>query len=123
MSEKRKAEANAREDKRTLPEWLAVRLDVPPDMFTGGLRLELRGRNLLTVHGTRRILTYSPTCIRLEMKGAVLAIRGRRLGCTTYVAGAVCMDGRIDSMTFETEDESGESSGSAYSDGREGREC
>lgn len=112
MSKKSKAEADPEAGTRKLPEWLAVRLDIPPDLFSGGLRLELRGRNLLTVHGTRRILTYSPTCIRLELKETVLAIRGQRLGCTTYVAGAVCMDGRVDSLTFEPDGE-----------GREGMEC
>ncbi len=88
-------------DRRPLPEWLAVRLDLPPDILSGGMRVELRGRNLLTVHGCRRILTYTPTCIRLEMKGAVLSVRGRRLGCTSYLAGAVCVDGLVESLAFE----------------------
>lgn len=87
--------------KRRLPEWLACRLDLPPDILPGGMRLEMRGRNLLTVHGTRRILTYSPTCIRLEMKEAVLAVRGKRLCCTAFAAGAVCMDGFIQSLILE----------------------
>ena len=86
---KQDAEPNQR---RRLPEWLAVRLDLPPDILSGGMRAELRGRNLLTVQGCRRILTYTPTCIRLQMKDTVLAVRGRRLGCTSYLAGAVGVD-------------------------------
>lgn len=89
------------EPRRPLPEWLAVRLDLPPDILTGGMRIELRGRNLLTVFGCRRILTYTPTCIRLEMKNVVLAVHGQRLGCTSYLAGAVGMDGQIDQLCFE----------------------
>ena len=45
---KQDAEPNQR---RRLPEWLAVRLDLPPDILSGGMRAELRGRNLLTVQG------------------------------------------------------------------------
>ena len=91
---KQDAEPNQR---RRLPEWLAVRLDLPPDILSGGMRAELRGRNLLTVQGCRRILTYTPTCIRLQMKDTVLAVRGRRLGCTSYLAGAVGVDGLVES--------------------------
>lgn len=93
------------EPRRPLPEWLAVRLDLPPDILTGGMRIELRGRNLLTVFGCRRILTYTTTCIRLEMKDTVLAVYGQRLGCTSYLAGAVGMDGRIDRLCFEEDRE------------------
>ena len=95
---KQDAEPNQR---RRLPEWLAVRLDLPPDILSGGMRAELRGRNLLTVQGCRRILTYTPTCIRLQMKDTVLAVRGRRLGCTSYLAGAVGVDGLVVSLSFE----------------------
>ncbi|PWM34844.1 MAG: hypothetical protein DBX65_06610 [Oscillospiraceae bacterium] len=95
---KQDAEPNQR---RRLPEWLAVRLDLPPDILRGGMRAELRGRNLLTVQGCRRILTYTPTCIRLQMKDTVLAVRGRRLGCTSYLAGAVGVDGLVESLSFE----------------------
>lgn len=102
MSKKQDPCAGDAPERRTLPEWLAARLDIPPDILPGGMRLELRGRNLLTVHGTRRILTYTPNCIRLEMKDTVLAIRGRRLCCTTYLAGAVSMDGSVESLTFES---------------------
>lgn len=97
----------ARDEHRRLSEWLACRLDLPPDILPGEMRLELRGRNLLTVHGTRRILTYSPTCIRLEMKDTVLAVRGKRLCCTAFAAGAVCMDGFIQSLILEEPAEEG----------------
>ena len=80
---KQDAEPNQR---RRLPEWLAVRLDLPPDILSGGMRAELRGRNLLTVQGCRRILTYTPTCIRLQMKDTVLAVG---------------VDGLVESLSFE----------------------
>lgn len=85
-------------------EWLAVHLDIPPDVWAEGLRLELRGRHALTVHGCRRILAYHPEEIRLWVKEAVLCVRGERLICTSYLAGAVGIDGRVDALTFEPED-------------------
>ena len=86
---------------RPLPEWLAVRLDIPPDLFSGGVRLELRGQESLTVHGCRRITGYEPTCIRLELKDTTLHIRGCRLVCTSYLGGAVGIDGHLDGLSFE----------------------
>lgn len=94
--------------RRSAPEWMAVHLDFPPDVWEGGLRLELRGRNALTVHGCRRILDYRPEEIRLAVKNAVLSVRGERLICTSYLAGAVSIDGRIDAMIFDPDGEGGE---------------
>ena len=34
----------------TLPEWLAVKLDIPADAAGDGLRLDMRGRHTLLVH-------------------------------------------------------------------------
>ena len=83
-----------------LPEWLAVHLDVPADLFDGGLRLDLRGRHTLTVHGCCRILDYSPAEIRLALRDAVLSVGGVRLVCTSYLAGAVSIEGHIDRICF-----------------------
>ena len=90
--------------RRTPPEWLAVHLDFPPDVWEGGLRMELRGRNALTVCGCRRILAYHPEEIRLAVKNAVLCVKGERLICTSYLAGAVGIDGLINAMIFDSED-------------------
>ena len=84
-----------------LPEWLAVHLDVPADLFEGGLRLDLRGRHALTVHGCCKILDFTPTEIRLALRDCVLNVRGARLICTSYLAGAVSIEGRIDGICFE----------------------
>lgn len=89
---------------RPIPEWLAVKLDFPPDVLTGGMRVELQGRNTLLVHGCRKILHYTPESMRLLMKGCVLCVDGERLVCHTYLAGAVCVEGQIDRIFF-TDDE------------------
>ncbi len=86
---------------RPLPEWLSVRLDIPADVLEGGMRLDLRGRRTLTVEGCRGILAYTPEEITLAMLGTTLHIRGERLVPTTYLAGAVGVEGCIHSLAFE----------------------
>ncbi len=92
----------------SLSEWLSVHLDVPADLTSGGLRLDLRGRNTLTVYGCRRIVDFSPTKICLAMEKCYLSVEGRRLSCTSYLAGAVGIEGCICRMAFCDEGEEGE---------------
>lgn len=86
--------------RRSLTEWLAVKLDIPADAWGGGIRLDMRGRNTLTVHGCTRILDYSPCEIRLLMGDCTLTVGGQRLICTSYLAGAVGIEGCICSISF-----------------------
>ncbi len=83
-----------------LSEWLSVHLDIPADVTSGGLRLDLRGRNTLTVHGCRRIADFSPCSIRLALDGSDLVVTGARLTCTSYLAGAVGIEGCICRLEF-----------------------
>ncbi len=85
----------------TLAERLAVRLDIPADVFDGGIRLDMRGRHTLTVHGCRRILDFTPCEIRLSLGNCVLTVCGRRLICTAYLAGAVGIEGCITAIRFD----------------------
>lgn len=87
--------------RRPLPEWLAVRLDIPSDMLEGGFRLDMRGRHTLTVHGCRRILDYTPGLIRLSLGAYNLSVQGERLVCTSYLAGAVGIEGCICAINIE----------------------
>ena len=84
----------------SLAEWLAVRMDVPADALGSGLRLDMWGRNTLTVHGCTRILEFSPEAICLRLEEGTLTVGGERLICTSYLAGAVGIEGRIRSITF-----------------------
>ena len=83
-----------------LPEWLAVRLDIPPDLLEGGVRIELRGRASVTVHGCCGIAEYRPERILLSLPDGAVAVHGQRLICTSYLAGAVGIDGQIDGVAF-----------------------
>ena len=87
-------------DRPSLSEWLAVKLDIPADLSERGLRLDMRGRHTLTVHGCQRILDFTPCEVRLAVKDATLTVKGRRLICTAYLAGAVGIEGYICGITF-----------------------
>ena len=87
-------------DRPSLTEWLAVKLDIPADISGDGLRLDMRGRHTLTVHGCRKILTFSPCEVSLALQDSILKIRGRRLICTAYLAGAVGIEGYICGISF-----------------------
>ena len=107
MNQGKRKPTKKRESKRPLGEWLAVKLDFPADLTGDGIRLDLRGRNALTVHGCTRILDFTPCAVTLEMGDSTLTVRGLRLICTTYLAGAVGIEGHICCMEFS--DNEGES--------------
>ena len=88
-----------------LTEWLIKRLDMPPELLSGGMRIELRGREYLTVEGCRRILTYTPNLMRLRLCRCVLAVEGERLLCHSYLSGAVAIEGHICRLGFEEDGE------------------
>lgn len=88
------------ESRPSLLERLAVQFDVPSDVLNGGIRLDMRGRNTLMVYGCTRILDFSPCEIRLSLKDCMLVVGGERLICTSYLAGAVGIEGFIRSVCF-----------------------
>ncbi len=85
----------------SLSERVAAFLDIPADM-PEGIRLDLRGRRTLTVHGCRRILDFTPTVVILSLGEDALEITGDALICTAYLAGAVGIEGRVDGICFLT---------------------
>ena len=101
MNPKKRKLTETERERRPLTEWLAVKLDIPADTLTDGLRLDMRGRNTLTVYGCRGILDYSPCEIRLALNEGALTVCGQRLICTSYLAGAVGIDGCICALQFE----------------------
>lgn len=92
-----------KKNKRSLSEFLACDCDVPGELLSGGCFVELRGRNSIRVRGCRRIIFYSPCRVVLKMKKEILEVQGKRLSCVTYFAGAVSVEGLIDSVSFRRE--------------------
>lgn len=90
-------------NKPTLADWMIKSLDIPADVLCNGLRVELRGRHTVTVHGCGKIEEYTSERIRLSVSGGILSVCGRGLECDSYLAGAVGINGRIDSIAFEEE--------------------
>ena len=86
--------------KRPLIERLTVEEDLPAELLSGGCFIEIRGRHSVLVRGCRRILTYSESRVALKMKKEVVEIEGKRLTCLSYLAGAVSVEGFIDSVGF-----------------------
>ena len=97
---KRKNGGDILPGRRPLTEWLAVKLDMPADALDGGIRLDMRGRNTLTVHGCTGILDFSPCEISLLLGECTLIVGGQRLICTSYLAGAVGIEGCICTIRF-----------------------
>ena len=94
-------------ERRTLAEHLAVDCDIPPELLAGGCFIEIRGRNSVVVRGCKRILTYSETKVALKMRRETVEVTGKRLTCISYLAGAVSVEGFIDSVSFLRKEEDG----------------
>ncbi len=86
-------------ERRSLSEWLSLKLDIPSDI-ADGMRIELRGRHTLLLHGCCGILTYTPHEMKFRLLEGELRVTGARLVCHSYLAGAVGVEGRIDSLSL-----------------------
>ena len=93
--------------KRSFSEFLTCECDIPGELVSGGCYVEIRGRNSVKVRGCRRIVVYSPVKVVLKMKRELLCVSGKRLSCVTYLAGAVSVEGIIDSVSFLREETEG----------------
>lgn len=89
-----------KENKRGLVERLVCDHDMPPELFSGGCFIELHGRNKIVIRGCRKIIKYSSEIVILKMFREIVEIRGKRLICITYLAGAVSVEGLVDSVGF-----------------------
>lgn len=78
-------------------------LDITPDILPGGSYVEIRGRGNLLIRGCRRILKYSSEEIIIATCRDVFSVRGASLTCISYLAGAIGIEGRIDSVEFCSE--------------------
>ena len=97
-------------DKNTLSERICRALDLPADLLPNRTLVEMHGRSAVKICGGGAILLYSPTEIRIALKGESgwIAVCGVALRCNSYNVGAVGIEGRIHSVSFESEECNGE---------------
>ena len=75
-------------------------LDIAPDILSRECVVELRGRELISVHGAERILVYLPGEIRVQTPRGILSIAGSGLTFISYGSGSVGIEGRVDKLEF-----------------------
>ena len=95
-----KKSCNKNRDRRGLSEFLTCECDIPGELASGGCYVEIRGRNCVKVRGCRKIISYSPVRVVLKMKRDAICVDGKKLTCITYFAGAISVEGIIDSVSF-----------------------
>ena len=87
-------------ERRTLPELISLVTDLPADLFSNGMTLEMRGRNELLLCGCREIIGYTETNIRVILGSCSVCVIGRRLAMSSYSDGRITVTGEIDSLDF-----------------------
>ena len=95
----RMGEPKEREELR-LSEKVCRALDIPPDILPGESVVEIRGRGMVTIKGSGKILLYTPEEICVEMKKGMISVRGQGLVCTSYHKEAIDIEGKVYSVTF-----------------------
>lgn len=65
------------------------------DWLPTGETAVLYGDRRITVQGCRKILTYSTSEIRLQLKNCILAVRGSELICSCFSGGCTTLQGKI----------------------------
>ena len=87
------------QNKISIKHRLGMRLGISDDLISGSL-IELRGRCRLTLEGCGHIEKYDTNEIILGLKDYSVSIRGTELTCIAYYAGAVGIEGYINSVIF-----------------------
>ena len=90
-------------EKAPLSERICHALDIPCEALPSKSYIEIHGRSEIKLVGGGAILFYSPEEIRIALRGSCeyLSVRGYALRCSSYNMGAVGIEGRICSISFE----------------------
>ncbi len=85
-------------DRPGLAEVVSRLADIPADLLSAGMTLELRGRNELLLCGCREILEYSGERVRVIQGGGTVCVIGRRLTMSSFSEGRIVIGGEIDAI-------------------------
>ena len=88
-------------NKKGIAERLCKSLDISPDILLNSYKVEVFGRNAISISGCKKILLYAPCEIRLALKDSMLCIVGRDLVCVAYSPTDVTIEGRIDNLCYK----------------------
>lgn len=88
-------------NEKSIAERLCQRLDIPSAVLAGGHKVEIFGRESLSVSGCKKIILYAPCEIRLALSDSVLCVVGRDLVCVAYSPTELSIEGRIDNLLFK----------------------
>ena len=93
-------------DRPPFSERLCRALDIPADLLPNRTSVDIRGRSSVKICGGGAILLYSPQEIRIALRDGegYISVKGVALCCNSYNMGAVGIDGRICSVSFESEE-------------------
>lgn len=98
-----KSKESRRVERMGFRERICKVLDIQPDIFDKDTLIELRSRNKVTVRGKAKILSYSPTAVRLQTGNGELCIDGKRLFCSSYSKSFIEINGLISAICFREE--------------------
>lgn len=92
-------------DRVPLPQRICRALDIPTEILPSTPTVEIHGYGQVKISGGGAILLYSPCEIRIAHRTGegYMSIRGEGLSCSSYNMGAVGIEGRIRSVSFEEE--------------------
>lgn len=93
-------------DRNRLSERICRALDLPTDVLPRRTTVEIHGKSSVKICGGGAILLYSPSEIRIALCGerGWVSVKGVALCCNSYNSGAVGIDGRVSSVSFESEE-------------------
>lgn len=83
------------------PKFLRDRRPPLSDLLPNNELVVLYGERRMTVQGCRKILAYSPTEIRLQLKKRQIRITGEELGCSAFSGGCTTLQGHIRSVEYQ----------------------
>ena len=90
--------------KRRFTDLIFEKTGITSDEISGGVTLEMRGRNYLLISGCKRIEKYSPTVMVMRVGKDLLCVCGEGLICSSYHGGTVSIEGIINTIGFEGEE-------------------
>lgn len=66
-----------------------------PELLPTGETAVLYGDRRIVIRGCKKILSYSPAEIRMQLKNCILSVRGNELICSCFSGGCTTLQGKI----------------------------